>query len=81
MTIAIAVAWVMAAVQFVKKVFPALAGAAAIVAVVVGSAGITLYKYVGEGLAIDLSAVIFFVQVVIGAIGAYSLIKVASGSK
>ena len=80
MTVAIAIAFVCTAVQFIKKVFPAIAGTAAVVAVVVLSAGTTAYKFVNEGTPLTIAAALFFVEVVVGALGAYSLVKVAAGS-
>lgn len=80
MSVAIAIGAVMAGVQFVKKLFPAIAGTAAVVVVVLFSAGATAYKFISEGLPITISALVFFIEVVVGAIGAYSLIKTASGT-
>ena len=80
MSIAIAVAFVCSAVQFIKKVVPSITGTAAIVAVVICSAGVTVYNFVNSGTPITIAALLFFVQVVMGALGAYSLVKVAAGS-
>jgi len=76
MTIALAVAFVMTVVQFVKKVIPTIAGTAATIVVVLASVGVTFYKFFNEALPIGPATLLFFVQVVVGAIGAYSLIKV-----
>lgn len=81
MTVASAIAIVVAVVQFVKtKLFPtAIEGAVAVVFTVAVSVGVTLYKYVAEGIPINFGAITFAVQVVVGAMGAYGLVKVASG--
>lgn len=78
MTIAAAVAFVVTAVQFVKKVFPFISGKIAIGLVVLASAAVSLYKFLSEGLPLGLDTILFFIQVVIGALGAYSLVKVAT---
>jgi hypothetical protein len=76
-----AVAIVMAIVQFAKKLFPTIVkDVVATVLAVVCSVGVTAYKYLSEGLPFDFSAIMFAVQVIIGATAAYGLIKVASGS-
>lgn len=80
MTVPIAIGIVMAGVQFVKKIFPAIAGVAAVILVVVFSAGVTVYKYINEGIPLNFSAIVFFAEVVIGAMGAYGLIKTAAGN-
>lgn len=75
MQVAVAIAFVMTTIQFLKKVFPSLNGAVATAAVVLFSAGATAYKFVNEGLPIGLPVITFFVETVVGALGAYSLIK------
>ena len=80
MTVAIAIAFVCTAVQFIKKVFPAIQGNIAVALVVLLSVGTTLFKYLNEGLPITIAALLFCVEVVIGALRAYSLIKVSSGN-
>lgn len=81
MTVAAAIAIVVAVVQFVKtKLLPTvIQGAVAVVFTVIVSVGVTLYKYVAEGLPIDFGAITFCIQVVVGAMGAYGLVKVAAG--
>jgi tellurite resistance protein TehA-like permease len=80
MTTAAAIAIVMAIVQFFKKVFPTIVqGTIAIALVFVSSIGVTLYKFLNEGLSLTFVAVTFLVTVVIGAMSAYSLLKVAGG--
>ena len=81
MTIPTAVATVMAIVQFAKKLFPKIVqGPVAIVLVILSSIGVTLYKYVTEGLPITFDAFVFCVEVIIASLSAYSLIKVAGGT-
>ena len=81
MTVAIAVGIVLAVVQFVKtKLLPTvIQGAVAVVFTVIVSVGVTAYKYVAEGLPLDFGAITFAIQVIVGAMGAYGLVKVASG--
>jgi len=80
MTVIAAVAVVMAVVQFAKKALPTvIQGAFAVGIVVVASAGVTVYKYIAEGLPFTFAAVTFLIQVVVGAMGAYGLVKAAAG--
>jgi hypothetical protein len=81
MSVAIAIGFVMTAIQFLKKIIPSLAGTAATIAVIVLSAGVTGYKFINEALSIGLPVIVFFVEVVVGALGAYSLVKVAGGNE
>jgi hypothetical protein len=55
-------------------------GVVAQVLVIICSIGVTLYKFISEGLPITLAAITFLVAVYMGAIASYSLIKVAGGS-
>lgn len=81
MTTVAGIAVVMAIVQFFKKLLPQfVVGATAIVLVVVASAGVTIYKFVSEGVPLGISTITFFVEVIVGALSAYSLIKVAGGN-
>ena len=76
-----AIALVMGIVQFFKKLLPCfIQGTAAIVLVVLASVAVTFYKFVNEGLPITFAAVTFLVPVIIGALSAYSLVKVAGGN-
>jgi len=81
MTVAAAVGIVLAIVQFTKaKLLPSIIqGPVAVVFTVLVSVGVTLYKYVAEGLPINFGAIMFCIQVIVGAMGAYGLVKVASG--
>lgn len=80
MTVVAAVAIVVAVVQFAKKALPTVVqGAVAVGLVVVVSAGVTAYKHVAEGLPFTIAAITFLVQVIIGAMGAYGLVKAAAG--
>lgn len=74
-----AIAIVMAIIQFCKKLLPTLVeGTVAMVLVVIASVGVTLYKFIAEGLPITLAALTFLIAVIVGAMSAYSLIKVAT---
>jgi len=67
-------------VQFFKKLLPnVIAGNVAIVLVILASIAVTLYKFVNEGLPLGFAAIMFLVPVIIGALSAYSLVKVAGG--
>lgn len=75
-----AIAIVMAIVQFAKKLLPAVVqGPIGVALVVIVSAGVTAYKYVAEALPFNFGAITFLVAVIVGAMSAYSLIKVAAG--
>jgi len=81
MTQIAAIALVMGIVQFFKKLLPSfIQGTAAIVLVVLASVAVTFYKFVNEGLPLGFAAVTFLVPVIIGALSAYSLVKVAGGN-
>jgi hypothetical protein len=82
MTTISAIAIVMAIVQFVKKALPKLniTGPVAIALTVVASICVTVYKYISEGLPLTFAAIVFCVEVIVGANGAYNLIKVAAPS-
>lgn len=81
MTVPQGVAIVVAVVQFCKKLLPTLIqGVVAQILAVVVSAGVTAYKVISEGGVFNFAAITFFVEVLVGAIGAYGLIKVAGGS-
>lgn len=81
MTEVAAIAIVMGIVQFLKKLAPTvIQGPIGVALVVVFSAGVTGYKYIAEGLPFNFGAITFLVAVIIGAMSAYSLIKVASGT-
>jgi len=75
MSVAIAIAFVMTTIQFLKKVIPLIEGSLATVLVVLLSAGVTVYKFATESLPLGIPALAFFGEVVVGALGAYSLIK------
>ena len=76
MTTVSAIAIVMAVVQFFKKLLPQFVqGTAARVLVVLASVGVTLYKYINEGLPLTFAAISFAVTVIVGALSAYSLLK------
>jgi len=71
----------MAAVQFFKKLLPnVVQGTAARVLVILASIGVTLYKFLNEGLPLTFAAISFAVTVIIGALSAYSLVQVAGGN-
>jgi type IV secretory pathway VirB2 component (pilin) len=80
MTTISAIAVVMAIVQFVKNIFPFIQGNIARALVIVVSVAVTLYKFIGEGLPLNLVAVMFLTCVIVGALSAYSLVKVAGGN-
>jgi type IV secretory pathway VirB2 component (pilin) len=80
MTTVSAIAVVMAIVQFVKNIFPFIQGNTARGLVIIVSVAVTLYKFIGEGLPLNLVAVMFLVCVIVGALSAYSLVKVAGGN-
>lgn len=81
MTTVAAIALVVGAVQFLKKLAPDFVqGTVAQVLVIIASVGVTLYKYLSEGLPLTIAAIAFLVAVYAGAIASYSLIKVAGGS-
>jgi len=81
MTTVSAIAIVMAVVQFFKKLLPSLVqGTAARVLVILASIGVTLYKFLNEGLPLTFAAISFAVTVIIGALSAYSLVQVAGGN-
>ena len=76
-----AIAIVMAIVQFFKKLFPIfIQGTVARVLVILASIGVTLYKFLNEGLPLTFAAISFAVTVIIGALSAYSLVQVAGGN-
>lgn len=80
-TTAAAIAIVVAIVQFLKKVLPQfIQGPVAIVLVVLASVGVTAYKFLSEGIPFTLAAITFLISVIVGALSAYSLIKVAGGA-
>jgi nitrate reductase NapE component len=81
MTILAAVAFVTTAIQFVKKVIPAIEGRFAILATLLLCAAVTAYKYFNESLPFTFLAIGFFVQVVIGALGSYEFIKLVAPEK
>jgi hypothetical protein len=81
MTQIAAIALVMGIVQFFKKLLPTfIQGTAAIVLVVLASVAVTFYKFVNEGLPLGFTAVTFLIPVIVGALSAYSLVKVAGGN-
>jgi len=81
MSVIQAIAVVMAVVQFIKKPFPLIVeGMVAKVLVILASVAVTLYKFISEGLPLSFAAITFAVEVIIGALSAYSLIKVAGGN-
>ena len=81
MTTVSAIAIVMAIVQFFKKLLPSLIqGTAARVLVILASIGVTLYKFLNEGLPLTFAAITFAVTVIVGALSAYSLVQVAGGN-
>lgn len=81
MTTAAAIVIVMAIVQFFKKLLPLfLQGTAAVVLVVLSSVGVTLYKFLSEGIPFGLDAITFLISVIVGSLSAYSLIKLAGGA-
>ena len=76
-----AIAIVMAIVQFFKKLLPnVVQGIAARVLVILASIGVTLYKFLNEGLPLTFAAISFAVTVIIGALSASSLVQVAGGN-
>jgi uncharacterized membrane protein YfcA len=76
-----AIAIVMAIVQFFKKLLPnVVQGTAARVLVILASIGVTLYKFLNEGLPLTFAAISFAVTVIIGALSAYSLVQIAGGN-
>lgn len=80
MTTIAAIAVVMAIVQFLKKVLPQLIqGPVAVVLVVLSSLGVTAYKFISEATPFTLAAITFLISVIVGALSAYGLIKVAGG--
>jgi len=75
------IAVVMAVVQFFKKLLPnVVQGTAARALVILVSIGVTLYKFLNEGLPLTFVAITFAVSVIIGALSAYSLVQVAGGN-
>ena len=75
------IAIVIAIVQFFKKLLPnVVQGTAARVLVILASVGVTLYKFLNEGLPLTFAAITFAVTVIIGALSAYSLVQVAGGN-
>lgn len=81
MTTVAAIAVVMAIVQFLKKAFPQIIqGSVAVVLVILASAGVTVYKFLSEGTPFTFAAITFLVTVIVGAMSAYGLIKVAGGN-
>jgi len=74
------IAIVVAVVQFAKKVFPLIQGTAAVALVIAASVAVTFYKFVNEGLPLGFAAITFLVPVIVGALSAYSLVKVAGGN-
>jgi hypothetical protein len=82
MTTVAAIAIVMAIVQFLKKALPQLIqGPVAVMLVVLSSVGVTAYKFISEGGFNPITAITFLFSVIVGAMGAYGLIKVAGGSE
>lgn len=81
LTVAAAIAIAIAIVQFIKeKLIPSiwdkLGDAGKFIVAVLASLGVTLYKYlILEHLALNLSALIFCVEVVIGATVGYQVLK------
>ena len=80
MTTVAAIAIVVAVDQFAKKVFPLIQGTAAVALVIAASVAVTFYKFVNEGLPLGFAAITFLVPVIVGALSAYSLVKVAGGN-
>jgi hypothetical protein len=75
------IAIVMAVVQFAKKLLPTVVkDLMASVLTVVVSVAVVVFKYVSEGLPINFSAITFLVEVIVGAMGGYGLLKVAGGT-
>ena len=82
MTTVAAIAVVMAIIQFLKKAFPQLIqGSVAVILVILSSIGVTAYKFISEGVPFTLAAITFLFSVIVGAMGAYGLIKVAGGNE
>lgn len=61
-------------VQFLKKIFK-LEGPYAVILVVIACIGVTAYKGILEGFGFSL--ILFFIQVLVGSMGGYELIKAA----
>lgn len=77
-----AIAIVMAAVQFAKKWLPnVVKDVVATVLTVLVAVAVTLFKFLSEGLPLTFGAITFLMEVIIGAMGAYSLVTVAGGQK
>lgn len=77
-----AIAIVMAVVQFAKKLLPTIIkDVVAMVLTALVAVAVTVFKYVSEGLPINFGAITFLVEVIVGAMSAYSLLTVAGGKK
>jgi len=77
-----AIAIVMAVVQFLKKWLPnVIKDVVATVLTIAMSVAVTLFKFLSEGLPLNFGAITFLLEVIIGAMGAYSLVTVAGGAK
>lgn len=82
MTTVTAIAIVMGIVQFLKKALPKIIqGPVAVILIILSSVGVTAYKFISEGIPFTFAAITFLVSVIIGAMSAYELIKVAGGKK
>ena len=80
-TVAAAIAATAAGVQFIKKLLPSVVqGVVAQGITVVVAIAVTAYAYVSSGTPFTFAAVTFLIAVIVGAMGAYGLIKVAGGS-
>jgi hypothetical protein len=80
MTVPAGIAIVVSIVQFAKKVLPNIVkDAIALIITILASLGVAVYKTLSEGGAFTFQTIVFFVEVLVGAMGAYSLAKVASG--
>jgi uncharacterized membrane protein len=76
-----AIAIVMAVMQFFKKVLPTIIkDMVASVLTVILSVIVVVFKYVSEGLPLNFGAITFLVEVIVGAMGGYGLLKVAGGA-
>lgn len=81
-TVVAAIAIVTAIVQFLKKWFPRIVqGPVAVALVVLASVGVTAYKFLSEGIPLSFAAATFLVQVIVGVMSGYELIKVVAGKK
>lgn len=80
MTVVEAIGIVMAALQFCKKLIPTIGGSLAFLLCAVFSLAVTAFKFLNEATPFTFAAITFFVQVFVGATGAYGLVKVAGGN-